>query len=385
MTAERKSGGLDASSEQQGAAPERPVPGRSPLPESRERASRKESELHHSKEREVSHFAPPRVESFREEFAPDWRESEAPAADWMRGAPMEAPPPPGLEEPISEAPRSPGYYSARGANDSLSIPKAPRVPRLSEPSALDERPTIAPPVDDWELDDLSFPETEPAPTPSAPPGSLGPYSPSGPETVRSPSTSSVPPRSSELPHDTIPARSSEFLPPRRSSVPPAPLVSRPVARRPSAAQVPPRIYFSPHVRKQASEWARTGSLSLPGCSSPRHARAVQRALLLALLTEPGWEHIPEGLRQRAGWLFCKEWDAATEQAHPYCEVDDLAAVMSLPIGDESRFLLSRTVAAYLPESAAAPRPSRPPPGRYSAVRASSRPHRPSSRPAKHKL
>lgn len=126
---------------------------------------------------------------------------------------------------------------------------------------------------------------------------------------------------------------------------------------------PPRLYFSPHVRQQAGEWAATGSLSLPGCSSPRHARAVQRALLLALLTEPGWHNLPQGLRQRAGWLFCLDWDTSPAVGHPFREADDLATVLSMPATEESRGLLRDAVAAVLPAFAA--RASRPPPRRSS--------------------
>lgn len=119
----------------------------------------------------------------------------------------------------------------------------------------------------------------------------------------------------------------------------------------------PRVYFAPHVRAQANQWAETGSLSLPGASSPRHARALQRALLLALLHEPGWFGIPVGLRQRAGWLFCDGWESGAGAAHPFREIDDLAMVLGLPVSADTRRMLSLAIAGVMPDDFS----SRPPP------------------------
>lgn len=127
------------------------------------------------------------------------------------------------------------------------------------------------------------------------------------------------------------------------------------SNRPKTSQAPPRIYFSPHVRRQAEMWSESGSLSLPGCSSPRHARAVQRALLLALLTEPGYDLLPQGLCQRVGWLFAQGWESGSE-GHNLRELDDLATVLSLPPGRESRELLVMAVEAVLPHPLPAARP-----------------------------
>ncbi len=129
--------------------------------------------------------------------------------------------------------------------------------------------------------------------------------------------------------------------------------------RPSDA--PPRIYFSPHVRRQANDWAETGSLSIPGCSSPRHARALQRALLLALLTEPGWDSLPQGLRQRAGWLFNEGWESNSSEGRAFREIDDLATMLSLDASSQSRLTLSRAVAAAIPPGQRSRRTSELPP------------------------
>lgn len=124
---------------------------------------------------------------------------------------------------------------------------------------------------------------------------------------------------------------------------------------------PPRVYFAPHVRVQANQWAETGSLSLPGASSPRHARALQRALLLALLHEPGWFGIPHGLRQRAGWLFCEGWESGSTTAHPFREIDDLATVLGLSVTPETRRTLSLAIAGVMPEDYSSRSPSSVPP------------------------
>ncbi len=129
--------------------------------------------------------------------------------------------------------------------------------------------------------------------------------------------------------------------------------------RPSDA--PPRIYFSPHVRRQANDWAETGSLSIPGCSSPRHARALQRALLLALLTEPGWDSLPQGLRQRAGWLFNEGWESNSSEGRAFREIDDLATMLSLDASPQSRATLSRAVLAVIPQGQRSRRTSDLPP------------------------
>ncbi|GEM_PF-2453457 len=113
--------------------------------------------------------------------------------------------------------------------------------------------------------------------------------------------------------------------------------------------VRPRVFFAAHLRTQAKDWLKTGSLSLPGCSSPRHARAFQRALLLAMLHEPGWAALPLGLQQRAGWLFCEAWEIESEAGRSGRELDDLLTVLSLPCSAESRNNLMLVVSSIVQE------------------------------------
>ena len=130
------------------------------------------------------------------------------------------------------------------------------------------------------------------------------------------------------------------------------------------ASVPaPRIFFPARVREQADGWLRSGSLSLPHCSSPRHARAVQRALLLALLAEPGYEALPFGLKQRVGWLFGSGWENASGNGS-LSELDDLMTVLGVPVGAEASNVLLAAVGALIPD----PLPSGRPPSSYPPVR-----------------
>lgn len=256
------------------------------------------------------------------------------------------------EELILEPTQSIGYYSLRGSQlDAVKIPRAPRVPVL-------------------DLDSLG--PTPPSPRVRSSSAAYERYAYSTdseqvqsresnhPETVRTP-----PPH---LEDDRLKNR-------RRSSSPPPPMQETPTLEPPPAASraqrrssyptPAPRVYFAPHVRAQANQWAESGSLSLPGCSSPRHARALQRALLLSLLHEPGWYALPQGLQQRAGWLFCDGWESGTDGGHAFREIDDLATVLGLPSGAEARRMLSLAVAGVVPEqlSSRSSTSSRPPPAR----------------------
>ena len=254
-----------------------------------------------------------------------------------------------------------GYYSMREDQvEEVSIPRAPRLPQL-------------------DLDVLELPDgesTDNAVRELADTSRLTP-------TMAPPLSSRIGDGAKMLP---IPQpRDAQEKRPLRSNTPPSVFQSKfvldgapslgtdsqeassthgdrptPTGRNRSST-VPPRVYFSPHVRHQANDWAETGSLSIPGCSSPRHARALQRALLLALLTEPGWDSIPQGMQQRAGWLFCKGWESSDGDGQGFRELDDLATVLSLPSGGESRLLLSSAISALIPEQSANKRPtSRPP-------------------------
>lgn len=237
------------------------------------------------------------------------------------------------EDLVAEPQRSAGFYSVRPPRHSgVEIPRAPRLPRELRDFAGTEDITQAYPAA----------RTRRPVAPSVPPSSAERSDSAYPETIRTPPPDADMPserprkRSSTPP---LPMQEARTLPP-----PPPDLTSERRSNYPA-----PRIYFAPHVRSQANDWARTGSLSLPGCSSPRHARALQRALLLALLHEPGWEAIPQGLRQRAGWLFCEGWESGST-GHALRELDDLATVLGLPAGGDSRRTLSLALAGVLPES-----------------------------------
>jgi hypothetical protein len=244
----------------------------------------------------------------------------------------------------SEPQLSAGYYSVRPPRDSaVEIPRAPRVPH--DLGAIEEY-TRAYPAGRTRR---ATPDT----APSIPPSVVERSDSSYPETIR------TPPPDLDVPSER---------PRRRSSTPPPPMQEVKTLAPPPpdftserrSSYPAPRLYFAPHVRNQAGDWARTGSLSLPGCSSPRHARALQRALLLALLHDPGWEAIPDGLKQRAGWLFCEGWES-NSSGHALRELDDLATVLGLPSGADSRRTLKLAISGVLPELRAKRAPSSRPP------------------------
>lgn len=272
--------------------------------------------------------------------------SVLPVDDRSREVPTEPASPPSERQRISIEPtQSVGYYSLRTAElEAVRIPRAPRVPSL-EFDPLDEGPAYRRPT-----------SSKPMPTSRR---TLGPDEDvdapvltmsQAPETIRTPPPSVAPKRQ----------RTSAPPPPMQESL--APPVYSDDLDEEFDSLPPPPVYFAPHVRAQAGQWAQTGSLSLPGCSSPRHARALQRALLLALLHEPGWFELPQGLRQRAGWLFCDGWESAAGSAHPFREIDDLAAVLGLPCSRDTRHSLSKSIASKMPDDFASRRsPSSAPP------------------------
>jgi hypothetical protein len=216
---------------------------------------------------------------------------------------------------------------ARARSTSVKIPRAPRLPQLE----LDTIEDLAPPADRAEF------RTRQTERPEA----------GDRETIRTPPPeghySDVPPRS---------ARSSERPHSERSAPQAAPLSSR------SA-----RLYFAPHLRIQARSWLESGSFSLPGVTSPRHSRALQRALLLSMLHEPGWGELPDGLKQRAALLFCEGWESSAAAAHPFREIDDLATVLGIACTKDARSQLAYSVTAHLPRNLPRRASSRPPPSR----------------------
>lgn len=266
--------------------------------------------------------------------------SYAPPPESFREAPTEPAeaPEPQAEALVSEPQLSAGFYSVRPPRHSgVEIPRAPRLPR--DLAGIEEhtqtyRVARAPRVDS---------ERAPSVPPCFQPRSDSAY----PETIR------TPPPDADVPSERSRRRSSAPPPPMQEAHTLAPPPPDFTGERRSSYPAP-RLYFAPHVRSQAKDWARTGSLSLPGCSSPRHARALQRALLLALLHELGWEAIPQGLRQRVGWLFCEGWESNSTD-HALRELDDLATVLGLPSGADSRKTLSMALAGVLPKTGS-PRP-----------------------------
>ena len=244
-----------------------------------------------------------------------------------------------------------GAYSLRGDSwEVLTIPKAPRVPVVEEV------------VDEYEL--------EPSPD-EAPPG------PPQAGAAAAGRSASAP----RLPFDT---RISESTPPPSASrlARKLPSTVPPPSRRPSRAPTgvttssvmpearrrgpslshPPQILIPAPLKGSAKSWLLTGSLQLPDTVSARHARALQRALLLSLLLDYGFSELPEGLKRRAAWLFRDGWaDGSAE-----LDASDLCFVLGLPPDEFSRATLRGAVSGLIPSDALPP-PSSP------RLRSSSRP------------
>lgn len=152
----------------------------------------------------------------------------------------------------------------------------------------------------------------------------------------------------------------------------------------------PRVFIPARLRRRADEWLATGSLNLPAAWSARHARAMQRGLLLALLMEPGWAALPEGMQQRAGWLFREGWAEGVGVR----DADDVMTLLQLPHNNDARDLLVRAVESVFPDAVrwAAPAssrlPSRPPSARAPSTRppsaAAASPSGPPTRPASYR-
>lgn len=120
------------------------------------------------------------------------------------------------------------------------------------------------------------------------------------------------------------------------------------AKRSDPADSSRPLQFPSHIREQAEDWLKSGSLSLPNCSSPRHARAMQRALLLALLDRPGYHRLPLGLQQRVGWLLSPGWERQTTGSVA-SEASDLLTVLCVAAGAASMQAMMSALRQLIPD------------------------------------
>lgn len=282
-----------------------------------------------------------------------------------------------------------------GEPEPVAIPRAPRLPKFefetaSQPSSASRaahRSGLLPRAVSEALESR-YPETLRTPPPSNPESEAPPASsaPSQRPRVKAADRESLVPSSSELDSpETLrtppsgmrnasdPSATADFSTTRSSSHGPQSLYgvereSRPRETLPSGSEAigagreeNSGIYFAPHLRIQAGKWLETGSFVLPGVSSERHSRALQRALLLVILHEPGWSALPDGLQQRAVLLFSDGWEASLAAAHPFREIDDLATVLGMACNGTTRSEISHSVRAWLPISSRGRSSSRPPP------------------------
>lgn len=165
------------------------------------------------------------------------------------------------------------------------------------------------------------------------------------------------PRPPRLP-DLDPMAASD-APPPGSDTPPqgARGTTSPRVPRPEAVLIPPLL------RRQAEEWKQSGSLSLPRTVSSRHARALQRALLLSMLQSNDFSLLPEGIAQRAAWMFREGWGEGKKQR----DADDLCFVLGLSSGPSARGAVIAAANAHIPAESVLP---------PSSARWSSQPPRP---------
>jgi hypothetical protein len=249
-------------------------------------------------------------------------------------------------------------YMPSGAVISRARPERRPPPATGDLSASDDAEAPSAPAtvrDTW--------SSSLAPASNAPPGSrVEDATTPPPQTLRDqlalsggfysrvvPSVESVSiPRPPRLP-DIDPMDVSDALPPG-SDTPPQ-------AMRADEAQRSPRpeaVLIPPLLRRQAEEWKQTGSLSLPSTVSSRHARALQRALLLSMLQSTDYGFLPEGIAQRAAWMFREGWGEGKKQR----DADDLCFVLGLSSGPSARAAVIAAASAHIPAEAVVP-PSSP--------------------------
>jgi hypothetical protein len=153
------------------------------------------------------------------------------------------------------------------------------------------------------------------------------------------------PRPPRLP-DLDPKDTSE-APPPGSDTPPT---DRGAGFAGERAPRPEALFIPPLLRRQADEWQRTGSLSLPNTVSSRHARALQRALLLSMLQSTDFLLLPEGIAQRATWMFREGWGEGKKER----DADDLCFVLGLSSGPSSRTAVVTAALAHIPAESVLP-------------------------------
>jgi hypothetical protein len=114
--------------------------------------------------------------------------------------------------------------------------------------------------------------------------------------------------------------------------------------------LPEAVFIPPLLRRQAEEWQHTGSLSLPETVSSRHARALQRALLLSMLQATEFCNLPEGIAQRAAWMFREGWGEGKKER----DADDLCFVLGLSSDPSTRAVVIAAALAHIPAEAVLP-------------------------------
>lgn len=161
-----------------------------------------------------------------------------------------------------------------------------------------------------------------------------------------------------------PPRVPDLDPADTTDAPPPGSDTPPMGRRIPSARVPrpEAVLIPPLLRRQAEDWQKTGSLTLPNTVSSRHARALQRALLLAMLQSTEFALLPEGIAQRAAWMFREGWGEGKKAR----DADDLCFVLGLSAGPSARHAVIAAATVHIPAESMLPPSSarwssRPPP------------------------
>lgn len=153
--------------------------------------------------------------------------------------------------------------------------------------------------------------------------------------------------------------SIEVTIPRAPRVPKIEEPAPPSSQSPHSERMPRqgahrRVLIGATLRRQADTWLLSGSLELPTTASPRHARAKQRALLVALLMEPGFDNLPLGLQQRASWLLRPGWGVGMGER----DVEDCLTCLGIEATPDTRRHLVEALEPCVPEIELPPPSSR---------------------------